>query len=493
MADRNYLAFDFGAESGRAILGTLSNGKLTLEEKHRFPNPMGRMNGRLQWDLLGQWENIKQGLKNTRDARLDGIGVDTWGVDFGFLGADGDILGNPTMYRDPITNTMMDEAFRIVPRAAVFNVTGIQFMQFNSLYQLLALVKRDDAKLKAASKLLFMPDLFNYLLTGVAKAESSIASTSQMVDPRTGKWATELLAKLGIPARLLPEIIPMGTVLGPLLADVAKECDVQPAPVIAPGGHDTASAVAAVPAGEESGNWCYISSGTWSLMGVELPAPLINDKSLQYNYTNEGGFGGSIRFLKNIMGLWLVQEVRRQFVRDGYDHSYTDLTQMAARSKAFETIIDPDHAPFGSPGDMPNKISAYCDKTGQRTPGTRGAVVRACLDSLALKYRQTLEGLEDILGKRIDVIHIVGGGTQNELLNQLTADVCRRPVITGPIEATAIGNIVVQAIATGALKSIAEARSVIRDSFPVKRYTPSNDPNIEAVYAKYLAMVKKPV
>jgi rhamnulokinase len=314
-----------------------------------------------------------------------------------------------------------------------------------------------------------------------------------MVDPRTGKWAIGLLEKLGIPTRLLPEIIPMGTVLGPLLAEVAKECEVQPAPVIAPGGHDTASAVAAVPAGEESGNWCYISSGTWSLMGVELPAPLINEKSLQYNYTNEGGYGGSIRFLKNIMGLWLVQEVRRQFVKDGYDHSYVDLTAMAGRSKAFETIIDPDHAPFGSPGDMPNKINAYCEKTHQRTPGTRGAVVRACLDSLALKYRQTLEGLEDILGKRIDVIHIVGGGTQNELLNQLTADVCRRPVITGPIEATAIGNIVVQAIATGALKSIDQARGVIRDSFPVKRYTPSNDANIETVYAKYLAMVKKPV
>ncbi len=488
MAERKYLAFDFGAESGRAILGTLADGKLTLEEKHRFANPMGQIRGQLQWDLLGQWEQVKQGLRNTRGTKLDGIGVDTWGVDFGLLDSTGDVIGNPTMYRDSCTDGMIDDVNAIVGAKQVFETTGIQVMFFNTLYQMRALVKKSPHKLAAATKLLFMPDLFNYLLTGVAKGEFSIVSTSQMYDPRKRAWATEMLEKIGIPTRILPDIIPTGTVLGPLLDSVAKECEVSPATVIATAGHDTASAVASVPA--SGGSWCYISSGTWSLMGVELAEPIINDKSVAYNYTNEGGIGGSIRFLKNIMGMWLIQECRRHFQKEGHEHSYAELAQMAKDSKPFDILVDPDFAPFATPGDMPGKIDQYCEKTGQAKPATRGAYIRACVDSLALKYRHTLEGLEAILGKSIDTIHIVGGGTQNELLNQLTADICKKSVVAGPIEATAIGNILVQAIATGAIKDIAEARQVVRASFPVKRYDPS-DSAADAHYERFLALQKK--
>lgn len=484
---KKFLAFDFGAESGRAILGTLDGGKLTLEEKHRFPNPTGQMNGTLHWDLLGQWEQIKQGLKNAKGLQLDGIGVDTWGVDYCLLDGDGNILGFPVMYRDQRTAGMMEECFKIVPRAEVFKQTGIQFMQINTLYHVLAMVKRKSAQLAAAKKMLFMPDVFNYLLTGVQKSEFSIATTSQMYDPTRRAWATPMLEKLGFPTAILPEIVPSGTVLGSLTEAVAKECGIPSAPVIAPGCHDTASAVASVPA--SGGNWCYISSGTWSLMGVELDQPLINDKTLQYNYTNEGGVGGKIRFLKNIMGMWLIQECRRQFIRDGHEHSYAELTKMAADSEPFAILVDPDDAPFGLPGDFPNKIDKYCRKTGQKTPSSRGAYIRACVDSLALKYRQTLEGLEDILGKKIDTIHIVGGGGQNELLNQLTADVCGKTVISGPVEATAIGNILAQAIGVGAVKSIDEARKIVRDSFPVKTFTPRADSNIASHYRRYMDLV----
>jgi rhamnulokinase len=486
MAAQHYVAFDFGAESGRAILATLERDRLKLEEKHRFPNPNGRMNGHLQWDLLGQWEQIKQGLRAAtadRSLALSGIGVDTWGVDFGLLARDGTVLGNPVMYRDGRTDGVMDEVFAAVPREEVFAQTGIQFMQFNTLFQLYALQRSGSPLLELADRLLFMPDLFHYLLTGRAANEFSIASTSQMYDPRKKGWASGLLDRLGLPTRLLGEIVPSGTVLGSLREDVASELGITPMPVITPGSHDTASAVAAVPA--ESGSWCYISSGTWSLMGVELDEPLIDAKSARYNYTNEGGVSGKIRFLKNIMGLWLVQECRRTFVAAGHDHSYADLTQMAARSQPFRSLVDPDHPPMLKPGDMPGKIEAFCEKTKQPKPTTRGETVRACLDSLALTYRRTLDGLEDILGRRIDVIHIVGGGTQNELLNQLTADACGRPVVTGPVEATAIGNVLTQAIATGAVADLSAARRIVRDSFPLKRYEPRDTAAADKAYTRF--------
>jgi sugar (pentulose or hexulose) kinase len=490
MPTSQFLAFDLGAESGRAIVATLANGRLELAEKHRFPNPTGRMQGHLQWNLLQQWEELKTGLrKAAADGKKEfaGIGVDTWGVDFGFIGADGGVLGNPFHYRDARTDGMLDRAFSRVPREEIFRHTGIQFMQLNSLYQLLAMAESKHWQLDSAQTLLFVPDIFNYLFTGRRTSEFSIASTSQMYDMGQGAWATEMLTKLGIPTKILPEVVPSGTVLGPLLKQVADECGgVAESPVIAPALHDTGSAVAAVPA--EGDDWCYISSGTWSLMGVEIPKPIINDKSLKYNYTNEGGVGGSIRFLKNIMGMWLVQECRRHFTKQGYDHSYGELTQMAGRSKPLLTLIDPDDAPFLTPGDMPPKIEAFAHKTRQPTPGTRGDYVRACLDSLALTYRRTLDGLEDVLGRRINVIHIVGGGCQNELLNQMTADATGRPVVAGPVEATAMGNVLVQAMAVGQVKDLAEARAIVRNSFPVKRFEPRDTMPWEKAYERFRSL-----
>ncbi|HLL90881.1 MAG TPA: rhamnulokinase family protein, partial [Tepidisphaeraceae bacterium] len=424
----NYLAFDLGAESGRAVLGSLdADLRVTLDVKHRFANPTGRMNGHLHWNLLAQWEELKAGLRKAAGSeaaakvKLAGIGVDTWGVDFGLVAPSGRTLGDPVHYRDARTDGMMEKVFSTVPREKVFQATGIQFMQLNTLFQLAALREQDPKLLGFAQSLLFMPDLFNYLFTGRRKIEYSIASTSQLYDMRKNAWSADLLGAVGVPASLLGEVVPSGTVIGPLLADVANECGAAAGvPVIAPGCHDTASAVAAVPAAPGTDDWCYISSGTWSLMGVELAEPVIDEQSLAYNYTNEGGVGGRIRFLKNIMGLWLVQECRRHFQRHGYDHTYGELTQMAVRSKPFGPVIDTDYAPLFTPGDMPLKIDEFCHKTGQPTPGTRGEYVRTCLESLALTYRRTLDGLEKMLGRRINVIHIVGGGCQNELLNQMT-------------------------------------------------------------------------
>ncbi|MFT3786393.1 MAG: rhamnulokinase family protein [Tepidisphaeraceae bacterium] len=491
MAARKYIAFDFGAESGRSIVGTLDGDRVSLQEAHRFPNPNGRMNGSLQWNLLGQWEQIKTGLKKAVELAagpVDAIGVDTWGVDFGLLGRDGQILGNPVCYRDARTDGMLDLAFNIAGKREIFDATGIQFMQLNTLYQLLALTRKNSSQLQAAQSLLFMPDLFNYLLTGVARAEFSIATTSQMYDPRKKQWATGLLKKLGIPTHLLPPIVPSGTVLGTLRDEVMKELGVPAIDVVAPCGHDTGSAVVAVPAQGE--RWAYLSSGTWSLMGVELPEPVITDKSYDYNYTNEGGVGGSIRFLKNIAGLWLVQECRREFERQGRTYDYATLTKLASEAPAFGTLIDVNWPDFAAPGQMPQKIAAFCAKTGQPAPASDGAMVRACLDSLALQYRVTIDGLEDILGHALDVLHIVGGGTQNELLNQLTADACNKRVLAGPVEATALGNILVQGIAKGAVKDLAHARAIVRNSFEVKEYTPKQD--VTAALARYrsLSMTK---
>ncbi|HWE03655.1 MAG TPA: rhamnulokinase family protein [Tepidisphaeraceae bacterium] len=491
MSQRNFLAFDLGAESGRAVLGRLSAGRLTLEEKHRFPNPNGRINGHLHWNLLGQWEELKTGLRKTiqaGDADLHGIGVDTWGVDFGLIANDGEILGNPYHYRDSRTEGVIARTFERISKEAIFQATGIQFMEINSLFQLLSMQMNDSPILKCADTLLFVPDLFNYLFTGVRKCEFSIASTSQMIDPRTGTWATGLLKSLGLPMHIFPEIVPSGTILGPLREDVAAECGAGRTPVIAPATHDTASAVAAVPADAETDDWCYISSGTWSLMGVELPEPVINDKSLKYNYTNEGGVGGTVRFLKNIAGLWPVQECRRYWKREGHDHNYSELTRLAGHAAPLASLLNLDDKPFLTPGEMPVKIDRFCRQTHQPIPPGPGEHVRACLDSLALTYRRTLEGLQDVLGRKIGVIHIVGGGCQNELLNQMTAEACNRTVIAGPIEATAIGNTLVQAMATGDVKSLNEARTIVRRSFDVKRYEPREPAKWNEAYARFLAL-----
>jgi rhamnulokinase len=454
----HFLAFDFGAESGRALLGTLSGGKLQVEEIHRFPNTPVRVPGALYLDTLRLWSEIQRGIAiavRERKLTLDGIGIDTWGVDYGLLGSDGLLLENPRHYRDQRTNGMMEKVFEVVPREEVFGYTGIQFMQLNTLFQLYAAKSGNAPALCVASRLLNMPDLFNYWLTGVAKSEITIASTTQFFNPASMTWATELLKRLGIPAGMLAPLAAPGTLLG-------RTIDAPHIPVYASAGHDTAAAVAAVPA-QGGENWCYISSGTWSLMGLELDAPLINSRTLAANYTNEVGVAGKIRFLKNIAGLWLLQECRRAWAEQGSEYTYEQLARMAAEARPNSGMIDPDA--FLEPGDMPAKIVAHCEAMGQGVPQTHGEFARVILESLARRYRDVLEDLEKLSGRKIEVIHIVGGGSRNTLLNQFVADTTGRRVIAGPSEATAIGNILVQAMGAGVVKDLAEAREVVRNSF----------------------------
>ena len=446
------------------MLGTLEGGRLVMEELHRFANTPVRVLDGLYWDTLRLWHEIQRGLAiagRERRLRLDGIGIDTWGVDFALLGADGALADNPRHYRDARTDGVMDKVFEKVPRAEVFAQTGVQFMQLNSLYQFYALKLAGSPALKAARTLLFMPDLFNYWLTGVARAEATIASTSQFYDPLKKTWARDLLERLGLPAEILPEIVTPGTLLGPLLDSVGREAGLGAVPVYATGCHDTASAVAAVPA--EGANWCYISSGTWSLMGAELDEPVIDEGVLAENLTNEIGAGGKVRFLKNIAGLWLLQECRRAWALEGAEYTYDELVRLAGEAGPARTLIDVDA--FLEPGDMPRKIAAHCRARGQTPPQTPGEFTRTILESLAERYRQVLQKLEALAGRRFDAIHIVGGGSRNALLNQLAANATERTVIAGPGEATAIGNVLIQAIGAGELSGLAEARAVVRRSF----------------------------
>jgi rhamnulokinase len=492
MRQRGFLAFDLGAESGRAILGQLDGQRLRLSEVHRFPNGPVSLSDGLHWDVLRLWGEIKNGLAaaiQELGADLAGIGLDTWGVDFGLLDRDGALVANPYHYRDNRTDGMLEEAFGRVPRAEIFEHTGIQFMAINSLYQLLSLVIGRSPSLDIAETFLMMPDLFNYWLTGRPVCEFSIATTSQCFDPRQGDWARPLLEKLGIPAHIFPQIVPPGTVLGNLSPSVAAEVGAGDLPVIAPGCHDTALAVAAVPA--EGSDFVYISSGTWSLMGAELSGPVINEKSLAFDFTNEGGVCDTFRLLKNITGLWLVQECRRTWARQGERLSYDALTQMAAQAAPLQSLVDPDYGEFLRPGDMPARIRAFCRRTGQPVPGSRGAVLRCALESLALKYRWVLERLETTLGRRLDPIHIIGGGTQNLLLNQLTADATGRRVVTGPIEATAAGNVMMQAMALGYIGSLEDGRQIVRNSFEMATYEPAGGSEWDEAYDRFATLIEQ--
>ena len=481
---RQYLAFDLGAESGRAILGTLDGGRLELQELHRFPNQPVRTPAGLYWDALRLFHEIERGLAvagRERKLHLDGIGVDTWGVDFGLIGRDGSLVASPMHYRDARNDGMLEKTFAIVPRAEIFAHTGIQFMQLNSLYQLYAMKLAGSPGLDAATRLLFMPDLFNYWLTGVECNELTEASTSQFYNPVAKRWATELLERLELPIAILGKIVPPGTLLGPLLPHVAEAAGLERTPVYATASHDTAAAVAAVPA--EGDGWCYISSGTWSLMGVELSEPVIGERSLALNFTNEIGVGGRTRFLKNIAGLWLLQECRRAWALEGAEYTYDELASMASASSPFKAIIHPDA--FLHAGGMPGRIAAWCASKGQTAPATPGEFARAILESLALRYRQVLESLELAVSRKIKVVHIVGGGSRNRVLNQFVADATGRLVVAGPSEATAAGNLLVQAIGSGVIADLAEARAVVRRSLPLSLYEPQPSAGWDEAYDKF--------
>ncbi len=483
---KNYLAIDLGAESGRAMLASLSDSALALEELHRFPNTPVRVPTGLYWDTFRLFHEIQQGLAaagRDRKLALEGIGVDTWGVDFGLLGPDGALVDNPRHYRDSRNNGMLEKTFAAAPREEIFAHTGIQFMQLNSLCQLYAAKLAGSPALQAAERLLFMPDLLNYWLSGVQVTELSIASTSQFYNPVKKRWATELFAKLGLPEKILADIVPPGTLLGSLLPHVAETAGLDSAtPVYATCGHDTASAVAAVPA-SRGDDWCYISSGTWSLMGVELCEPVINEGSLKLNFTNEIGANGTIRFLKNIAGLWLMQECRRTWALEGREYSYAELAELASTARPFAAVIDPDA--FLEPGGMPGKIAAFCRAHGEPAPESPAEMCRTILESLALRYRQVLESLESLLGRKLGVIHIVGGGSRNQVLNQFVADATGRPVVAGPTEATALGNVLVQAIGSGELSGLDEARRLIARSFPLTMIEPRAQAGWDAAYERF--------
>jgi len=495
MAEKAYLAVDIGASSGRHVLGLFDGRQLRLEEVYRFENGPVEVAGHLYWDLLGQWSHVRQGLRAASGkwgSGITSVGVDTWGVDFGLLAHGDELLGNPYHYRDSRTNDTMAKAFGIVSREDVFRHTGLQFMQFNTLFQLLAMKLSGSPLLDIAESLLMMPDLFHWLLTGVKSNEMTDASTSQCYDPVKGDWATELLDKFSLPARILGPIAQPGTTLGPLRASVAAECGLTTTKVVLPGTHDTASAVMAVPAKSQPGvrpDWCYVSLGTWALLGIESPRPVINDSVLKLNFTNEGGIGGTTRLLKNITGLWLVQECRRVWNHAGENLDWEALNQLSAAAAPLRSFINPDAADFGAPGDMPEAIRAFCRKTGQTPPEDKGAVVRCALESIAMKFRQVLQMCEELSGGRIETIHIVGGGTKNRQICQFAADSCARRVVTGPVEATAIGNLMMQAVAAGDVASIAEAREVIRRSFPVEEFEPRNTAAWDEAYQRFLKVV----
>ena len=473
MTKKTVLAVDLGSESGRVMAVHYDGVKLTLEELHRFSNGAVDVRGSLYWDFLRLWTEVKIGIEKGKRFNPAGIGVDTWGVDFGLLDKNGRLLSNPICYRDDRTEGMMEAAFARVPKEEIFARTGIQFMRINTLYQLMSLVESGSPLLKAADTFLMSPDLINYWLTGTKACEYSIASTSQLLDAETGQWATDLMDQLGIPSHIFPDVVQPGTMLGAY----------DGIPVITPGCHDTASAVAAIPT--ETAVYGYISSGTWSLVGLEEKRPFLDQEALAANLTNEGGVNGKIRLLSNVMGLWLVQQCRATWKRAGHDYDYATLTAMAEAAPALTAFIDPNAPEFLVLGDHPAHTRAYCQQTNQPIPQSEGAIVRVLLESLALEYRAVFDRLKTLTGKQIEVVHIVGGGTQNRLLNQLTANAIGCPVITGPIEATVMGNAVTQLIALGELANLQEARQLVAQSVVLERYEPQDTAAWNEAYQRY--------
>jgi len=498
MADSSqvFLAIDLGASGGRVVAGLFDGQQLSLEEVYRFDNGGVEAAHHMHWPLMSLWQHTIRGLRAASKLYLDqiaSVGVDTWGVDFGLLDKNDELLGIPHHYRDRRTVGIFDKAFAIVPRDEIFKATGLQFMEFNTLYQLLAMKLAKSPTLEVAHSFLMIPDLFHWLLTGTKSNEATNASTTQFLNPKTKGWAIDLLDRFSLPKQILGNLIQPGTQLGKIQAAVAEDTGLAGVEVIVPGTHDTASAVAAVPAASKSGqkiDWCYISSGTWSLMGVEMPEPVINQRCYELNFTNEGGIGGTTRLLKNIAGLWLVQECRRVWKESGRGYGFEDLMNKAARSPMHAALINPDHPSFVAPKDMPAAIRDFCAYTSQDPPENEGAMIRAALESLALRYRMVLGFLEELIGSRIETIHIVGGGAKNALLCQMAADATNRRVVAGPVEATALGNLVVQAVAAGAIGSLAKARDIIRASFEVQEYRPRQPAAWDEAYERFEKLVK---
>jgi rhamnulokinase len=487
----NFLAIDLGASSGRVMAGQWDGQRFALHELHRFPNGPVEVRRHLHWDVLRLWQEMTIGIGRytaQNNGRLAGIGIDTWAVDFALLDRAGRLLGNPYHYRDRRSEGMLQVVDRRVPPERLYAQTGIQRLPINTLYQLVSMRQSDDPQLDVAETLLLIPDLFHYWLTGRTVAEYTNATTTQFFDAQARGWATDLMQELGLPTQILPEVVAPGTVLGDVLPDLGQALGLRHAvPVIATATHDTASAVAGIPDLDERS--AYISSGTWSLVGVETAEPILSDRARQLNFTNEGGVAGTIRFLKNVGGLWLLQECQREWQRAGQQSSWPDLIALAEAAPPLRSLVDPDAPDFLNPIDMPAAIRAYCRRTSQSEPESVGALVRCCLESLALKYRWVVTALEQLTGRTLDTIRIVGGGSQNTLLCQLTADACQRRVVAGPVEATALGNILVQAVALGSLPDIVAGREAMAASFKQVIYQPRDSADWDAAIVGFDALV----
>ena len=496
MANKVYLAIDLGASGGRVLAGLFDGERLLLEEVHRFENGGVQIGTRLQWDVLFLWNQIQHGLRMAAakyEHKIVSIAVDTWGVDFALLGPGDELLGNPYCYRDQRTAGIFEKAFSMVSREDIFAETGLQFMEFNTLYQLLAMRLQKSPLLDIAESFLMIPDLFHWLLTGVKTNEYTNASTTQFLNPHTRDWSRGLLEKFGIPTKILGQLVEPETIIGPVRKSIAEATGLSNVKVVLPGTHDTASAVLAVPAASKPNSipdWAFLSSGTWSLMGVETPRPVTTDRCRQLNFTNEGGIGNTVRLLKNIAGMWLVQECRRIWKQGGTEFGWDDLIRRAQAERPLASIINPDHPSLTAPKDMPQAIRELCAMTGQPVPENEGEIIRCALQSLALRYRGVMGMLEELVGTSLNTIHIVGGGTNNKLLCQMAADSCNRRVVAGPVEATAIGNLMLQAVADGAVGSIAQAREIVRDSFEVQEYLPQHTAEWDEAYGKFQALVK---
>lgn len=484
------LAFDFGASSGRAMLGELKNGKIQMQEIHRFSNDPVLVNGTLYWDILRLFFEIKQGILKAKVlGGFNILSIDTWGVDFGIIDKNGKLIENPVHYRDKRTDSMIDYTFKTISQKDLYVETGNQIMNFNTIFQIMSLVKNQNKVLEYADKILLIPDLLVYLLTGNISAEYSIASTTGLLNPKTKNWNYELMEKLNIKKEFFPEIVQSGSYVGFLSDEICDELDCVKAKVIKVAQHDTACAVLATPANEK--DFIYISCGTWSLFGTELDNSIVNETTMKLNLTNEGGFNNKTRLLKNIMGLWLIQQSKAYWINQGEQVTYGDLEKEALNSKPFKCFIDPDNLSFVAPGNIPKRVCEFCEKTGQYIPKTRGEITRCIYESLSFKYKYAFEQIKTATDKNYEVIHIIGGGTKDSLLCQLTSNACGVPVVAGPVEATVIGNITASLVENGEISNVENAREIIKNSFETKKYNSQGNEDYEIAYKRFTHILTK--